>query len=53
MKRENQPRWIAVAAVVAASCLCAAAASCYRALTRITYLTLGSAASSARQTAST
>jgi hypothetical protein len=53
MKRENKPRWIAVAAVLAASCLCAAAAGCYRALTRITYLTLGSAASTARQAAST
>lgn len=54
MKRENKPKWIAVAAVVAAaSCLCAAAAGCLRAMSRISYLTLGSAASSARQTAST
>jgi hypothetical protein len=53
MKRENKSRWIAVAAVVAASYLCAAAAGCYRALTRIAYVTLGSAASTARQAAST
>ncbi|MFN2241292.1 MAG: hypothetical protein ACK2U2_03325 [Anaerolineae bacterium] len=53
MKRENKPRWIAVRAVVAASCLCAAAAGCYRALTRISYLTLAPAAPAARQAAST
>lgn len=53
MKNENKPRWIAVAAILVASCLCAAAASCCRALAHTCYLTLGSASSAARQPAST
>jgi hypothetical protein len=48
MKNKKKPIWIAVAAILAVSCLCAAAASCCRAHTRICYLTLGSASSAAR-----
>jgi hypothetical protein len=51
MKNENKLKWVAVAAILAASCFCAAVASCCRALNRTPYLTLGSASSTAPQTA--
>ena len=51
MEKKNGHKWIVVAVIVAAGCICAAAARCCRAMCRISYLNLGSAASLPKQIA--
>jgi hypothetical protein len=51
LKKGIETKWIAVVVIISASCLCAVAAGCCRALTRISYFTLRSAPSAAAQAA--
>ena len=52
MENKNRHKWVAVAVVVAAGCICAVvAARRYCSMCRISYLNLASAASSPKQIA--